>query len=131
MPTYYIEVLKSKLHQARVTDGSIEYPGSLGISRELIAAVGFVPYEKILVANVENGERFETYVIEEERPGRIVLNGAAAHLGKRGDRLIIMSFAEIDAAEAHLHKPKVAVLGEQNQILKLTADPTAVAVGEG
>ena len=129
MPTLYIEVLKSKLHQARVTDGSIEYPGSLGISRELMDAVGFCVYEKILVANVENGERFETYVIELAEPGRIVLNGAAAHLGKKGDRIIIMSFAEVDAAEAHLHKPRVAVLGEQNEILKLTADPTQVAMG--
>jgi aspartate 1-decarboxylase len=129
MRTLYIEVLKSKLHQARVTDGSIEYPGSLGISRELMDAVGFCVYEKILVANVENGERFETYVIEEPQPGRIILNGAAAHLGKVGDRLIIMSFAQVDAAEAGQHKPRVAVLGQSNEILKLTADPTAVAVG--
>jgi aspartate 1-decarboxylase len=128
MPTLYIEVLKSKLHQARVTDGSIEYPGSLGISRELMDAVGFTQYEKILVANVENGERFETYVIELADPGRIVLNGAAAHLGKKGDRLIIMGFAEVDNAEAHEHKPRVAVLGEQNQILKLTNNPTSVEV---
>ena len=129
MPTYYIEVLKSKLHQARVTDGSIEYPGSLGISRELMDAVGFIQYEKILVANVENGERFETYVIEEKQPGKIILNGAAAHLGKPGDRLIIMSFAEVDTAEAHEHQPRVAVLGRHNEILKLTNNPTAVAVG--
>ncbi|MDQ3023977.1 MAG: aspartate 1-decarboxylase [bacterium] len=123
MPTYYIEVLKSKLHQARVTDGSIEYPGSLGISRELMDAVGLTVYEKILVANVENGQRFETYVIELAQPGRIVLNGAAAHLGKQGDRLIIMGFAEIDSAEAHEHKPRVAVLGKQNEILRLTNNP--------
>jgi aspartate 1-decarboxylase len=129
MPTLSIEVLKSKLHQARVTDGSIEYPGSLGISRELMDAVGFCAYEKILVANVENGARFETYVIELAEPGRIVLNGAAAHLGKQGDRIIIMSFAAVAAAEAQHHKPRVAVLGERNEILRLTADPTQVALG--
>jgi aspartate 1-decarboxylase len=126
--TYYIEVLKTKLHHARVTDGSIEYPGSLGISRELTEAVGFRQYEKILVANVENGERFETYVIVLDEPGKIVMNGAAAHLGKVGDRLIIMGFAEIDSNDFPDHEPRVAVLGERNEILRLTSDPTKVEV---
>jgi aspartate 1-decarboxylase len=131
MPTLYIEVLKSKLHHARVTDGSIEYAGSLGISKELMDAVGFIQYEKILVANVENGERFETYVIEETQPNRIVLNGAAAHLGKVGDRLIIMSFAEADLAEAHEVEPKVATLDAENRIIDRTAPgvPRAASVG--
>lgn len=115
--TYYIDVLKSKLHHARVTDGSIEYSGSLGISRELMSLVGLIEYEKILVANVENGERFETYVIEETEPGRIVLNGAAAHLGKVGDRLIIMSFAEVDASHTAKHRPRVATLNEHNEVV--------------
>jgi aspartate 1-decarboxylase len=115
-----LEMLKSKLHHARVTDGDKEYPGSIGISRELQQAVGLLQYERVLVANVENGERFETYVIDLEGPGQIVLNGAAAHLGKPGDRLIIMSFILLGSAEATLHKPRVATLDENNAVIPET-----------
>ena len=112
-----ITVLKSKLHRARVTDANVEYEGSIGISRELIEAVGFYPYEKVLVANIENGERLETYVIVVDEPGQIVLNGAAAHKGSAGDRVIIMSFARISPEEAEYHKPRVALLNEENKIV--------------
>lgn len=115
--TQYLEMLKGKLHHARVSDGNREYPGSIGISRELARAADFLEYEKVLVANVENGERFETYVILLETPGSIVLNGAAAHLGKPGDRLIIMAFVQMEAFEARTHKPGVAVLDADNRII--------------
>lgn len=114
---HYLEMLKGKLHHARVSDANIEYPGSIGISPELAAAAGFLEYEKVLVANVENGERFETYVILLPQPGRIVLNGAAAHLGKVGDRLIIMAFVQVDAAVVAEHHPRVAVLDATNSII--------------
>ena len=116
--TQYLEMLKGKLHHARVVDGNREYPGSIGISRELARAADFLEYEKVLVANVENGERFETYVILLETPGSIVLNGAAAHLGKPGDRLIIMAFVQMETFEARTHEPKVAVLDAGNHIIE-------------
>lgn len=112
-----LEMLKGKLHHARVSDGNREYPGSIGISRELARAADFLEYEKVLVANVENGERFETYVILLDTPGSIVLNGAAAHLGKPGDRLIIMAFVKMDAFEARTHQPAVAVLDAGNRVV--------------
>ncbi len=112
-----VTVLRSKLHRARITDANVEYEGSIGISRELCEAVGLYPYEKVLVANLENGERLETYVIVADEPGQIVLNGAAAHKGRAGDRVIIMSFARISPEEAEYHKPRVALLDEQNRVV--------------
>jgi len=114
-----ITVLKSKLHNGAVTAGDVNYQGSLGVSRELMDAVGFVPYEKILIANITNGERLETYVIPEEKPGQIILNGAAAHKGKIGDRVIVMSFAQLYAEEVEDFKPHVAVLNAKNEIVEL------------
>jgi aspartate 1-decarboxylase len=113
-----LTMLKSKLHRACVTDASVDYPGSIGISRELMDAVGLVEYEKVLIANLRNGSRMETYVIEEKEPGRIVLNGGSAILNAVGDRVIIMSFAQLSVEETARHKPRVAVLDEHNNIVK-------------
>ncbi len=112
-----LSILKGKLHQACVTAGSLDYPGSIGISRELMDAVGLLHYERVLVSNLRDGARFETYVIPEEQPGQIVLNGAAAHLGRVGDRVIIMCFAQLSPEEAALHHPRIAVLSENNKIV--------------
>lgn len=113
-----IHLLKSKIHRARVTGGNLDYEGSLTIAVDLMEKVGFQAYERILCSNMANGERFETYVIEGPKgSGAIVLNGAAAHLGKPGDRLTIMSFAEVDVAQADHWKPRVIVLGENNAII--------------
>jgi len=114
-----ITLLKSKLHNARVTGANVKYEGSLGISRDLLEAVGLLPYEKVLVTNCNNGERLETYVIVEEDPGRIVLQGAAALKGKPGDRVIIMSFGRYTPEEAAEHHAKVAVLNKKNEIQDL------------
>jgi aspartate 1-decarboxylase len=114
-----ITLLKSKLHQARVTDANREYEGSIGISRELCEAVGIRPWEKVLVANIENGTRLETYVIQLEPPRQIVINGAAAHGFIPGDRVIIMAFAHLSNEQAVEHAPQVAVLDEDNQIAEL------------
>ena len=111
-----ISLLKCKLHRASVTAAQVDYPGSIGISRELIAAAGLRQWERVLVANLRDGARFETYVIPEDAPGRIVLNGAAAHLGRVGDRVIVMAFAEMTPEEAEMHQPRVVVLDEQNRI---------------
>ena len=103
-----IKVLKSKLHRIRVTEANIDYEGSLTLDPDDMEAVGIVPYEKLLVANVENGNRFETYAIAGRRgSGVCCLNGAAAHLGKVGDRLIVMTFASMSPEEASSWQPKV------------------------
>jgi aspartate 1-decarboxylase len=110
-------LLKSKIHRAVVTGASVDYEGSLTIASDLAERVGFLPYERILVGNMGNGERFETYVIYGPRgSGVIELNGATAHLGKPGDRLTIMSFGNYTPEEAARHKPSVAVLDEKNAI---------------
>lgn len=111
--TYYL--LKSKIHRARVTDANVNYEGSLTMSADLMEAVGFLPYERILVGNMANGNRFETYLIVGEKgKGQICLNGATAKLGKPGDMLTIMSFAGVDSADALSHEPRVATLSEGN-----------------
>ena len=110
-------LLKSKIHRAVVTGASVDYEGSLTISADLAERVGILPYEKILVGNMGNAERFETYVIYGPHgSGAIELNGATAHLGKIGDRLTIMSYAWVDSDEVERHKPSVIVLDDQNKI---------------
>lgn len=114
-----VHLLKCKLHKATVTDASVDYEGSLTIAADLARLVGFLPYERILVGNMANGNRFETYVIYgAEGSGAIELNGATAHLGKIGDRLTIMAFGVYDEAEAAVHHPKVALLDLKNQVLR-------------
>jgi aspartate 1-decarboxylase len=114
-----LTLLKSKLHRATVTGASLHYEGSMTISEDLAQIAGLMPYEKILVGNMGNGERFETYVIYGEAgTGQIQLNGATAHLGKIGDRLTIMNFASYPAAEAVAHKPRVVVLDEKNNVVR-------------
>jgi aspartate 1-decarboxylase len=109
-------MLKSKLHLARVTESLLEYEGSLSIDQDLMDAVKLRPYEKILVANMANGERFETYAIPGQRgSGVIGLNGAATHYGKVGDRLIIFAFGLLAADEVAAHRPLVLVLDERNR----------------
>ena len=111
-------LLKSKLHRATVTGASLHYEGSLTIDEELAKKAGFLPYEKILVGNINNGERFETYVIFGRAGTRVIeLNGATAHLGKIGDRLTIMSFAQVPAEEADKHHPNVVRVDEKNDVL--------------
>ena len=101
-----------------MTAGDINYEGSLGIARDLMDRVGLLPYERILCGNMANGERFETYAIPAEAgSGQIILNGATARLGKPGDHLTIMSFTEVEAAQAKSWKPQVIVLGEKNVVV--------------
>ena len=122
----HLTLLKSKVHRATVTGASLHYEGSLTISRDLAERVGLMPYEKILVGNMGNGERFETYVIYGEAgAGQIQLNGATAHLGKIGDRLTIMNFGSYTPEEAAGHKPRVIVLNEKNETVRY--DPGSAA----
>src|SRR5689334_3550748 len=111
-------VLKSKIHRATVTGGDVNYEGSLTIAVDLMEKVGLVPYERILCSNMADGQRFETYAIPgKRRSGEIVLNGAAAHLGRKGDRLTIMSFTSVSEIKAKKWNPRVVVLGKGNRIV--------------
>lgn len=111
-----VTLLKSKLLRAEITDSALHYEGSLAIDSSLMEQVGLVPYEKILVSNIANGERFETYAIEAPAGSyAISLNGAAARKGEIGDLLVIMSFAQLDSQEAQKWRPKVLVLADRNK----------------
>lgn len=112
-------LLKSKIHRATVTGASLDYEGSMTIAADLAEQVGLLPYEKILVGNMANGERFETYVIYGAHgSGVIELNGATALLGEIGNLLTIMSYAWLEPQEAAHHKPFVITLGKENVVLK-------------
>lgn len=114
----YISLLKSKIHRAVVTAADVNYEGSLSIAADLAELVGLEEYERILIGNMANGERFETYVIYGGRgQGGIELNGATAYLGKLGDRLTIMSYGWFEPEEARTHKPKIVVLDADNEVL--------------
>jgi aspartate 1-decarboxylase len=114
-----LSLLKSKIQGACVTGADANYEGSVTISADLAELVGLEEYERILVGNLANGERFETYVIYGIRnAGAIQLNGTAAHLGKPGDRLSIMSFGLYHAEEAAIHQPKIIFLDEKNRVTK-------------
>lgn len=112
-----VTLLKSKLHRIRVTESKLDYTGSLTIDEDLMDAVGMHNYEKLLVANVDNGERFETYAIRGPRgSGVCCLNGAAAHKGKEGDLLIVMTWAQVPESEADGFVPKVGIVGDGNRL---------------
>ena len=114
-----IHLLKSKIHLARVTQAALEYEGSITLAADLMDQAGMVPYERVLVGNMSNGQRFETYAIRgEPGSGSIILNGATARLGQPGDKLTIMTYALVDAASAAGWKPRVIVLDESNRIVK-------------
>jgi len=113
-----VHILKSKIHRAQVTGANVQYEGSMTIDPDLMDKVGFLSFERILCSNMTNAARFETYVIPGKRgSGDIILNGAAAHLGKPGDRVTIMSFTEMDLAEAQTWQPRVIVLDEKNAVI--------------
>ena len=113
----FVKILKSKLHRATVTDTKLHYPGSLAIDSELMEAAGILPYESILVADLSNGSRLETYAVPAQAgSGRVVVLGAAAHLVKPKDIIIIFSFGFFTPDEAKKFKPNIIVLDENNKI---------------
>ncbi|MBN1404104.1 MAG: aspartate 1-decarboxylase [Opitutales bacterium] len=113
-----IQLLKSKLLRAEVTESSLNYEGSLGIDSELMEKVGLLPYEKILVGDMASGSRFETYAIPAPAGSRtIALNGAVARLGQVGDLVVIMSFASLKPEEVADWKPKTLVLSKRNSVI--------------
>ena len=121
----HLTLLKSKIHRAAITGASLDYEGSLTVPADIAEAVGILAYEKILVGNLQNGNRFETYAIY-GAPGKgmIELNGATAHLGKIGDLVTIMSFARVTPEEATKHRPRIVVLDRQNRIIRRESGET-------
>jgi aspartate 1-decarboxylase len=110
-----IEMLKSKIHRATVTEANLEYTGSVSIDPVLCEAVGLREFEKVDVLNIDNGARLTTYVIF-GAAGEVCLNGAAARLVHKGDRVIIVSYVTLDTAEAETFRPKIVLVDEDNAI---------------
>ncbi|RLC07557.1 MAG: aspartate 1-decarboxylase [Deltaproteobacteria bacterium] len=113
--------LKSKIHRATVTDTSLNYEGSLGIDAKLMKAADIMPYEMVQVYNISNGERFETYAIEEPAgTGTVSLKGAAARKGSPGDLIIITSYTTVDDQNLSDFKPAIVFVDENNRIKNTT-----------
>ncbi len=116
----FLQMLRCKLHGAVVTEANLEYQGSISIDRDFIDAAGFLIGEKVLVADMASGSRFETYVIEAPRGSReICLNGAAARLGTVGDRVIVMAWCLLDREEALSHRARVVKIGSDRGIERI------------
>lgn len=110
-----LTMFKSKLHQMKVTEANLHYEGSITIDKELLNEAGILPYEKVQVVNITNGERLETYTIPGDAGSRVCcLNGAAARKTQVGDRVIIISYAEMTPEEAQDFRPKVVIVDENN-----------------
>lgn len=117
-------LLKSKIHQATITDADLYYEGSLTIDRDLMEEADISEHEQIQVVNINNGERFDTYVIPGERGSRTIgLNGAAARKGAVGDLVILITYCMVNADEIDAHKPKVVLLDENNNVKKMKNEP--------
>ena len=124
-------LLKSKIHRITVTDANIEYEGSITVDRDLMDAADFYHYEQVHIFNVTNGNRFVTYVIEGERgSNEICVNGAAAHLAKKGDCLIVASFASYSESECEAHIPKLVYVDVKNQITRIGPEQSKLKVAE-
>jgi aspartate 1-decarboxylase len=120
-------LLKSKIHRATVTEARIEYVGSVTIDADLLDRADVTSYERVLVVDVGNGARLETYAIPGPRgSGTVCMNGAAARLVHPGDRVIVMTFAGLDEQEAASHRPRVVFVDEHNRaVTTSTDDPDA------
>jgi aspartate 1-decarboxylase len=115
-------LFKSKIHRATVTHADLDYEGSVSIDQDLLDAAGFLEYEAVHVWNITRGTRLQTYAINGERgSGIICINGAAAHLNRPGDLVILATFAEVEEAEARGWKPTVVLVDRDNKIVQRDA----------
>ncbi|HEX9671374.1 MAG TPA: aspartate 1-decarboxylase [Thermoanaerobaculia bacterium] len=123
-------LLKSKIHRATVTDADLHYQGSVTLDPLLMAAADLLPWERVEIYNVTNGERFATYAIPGRAgAGQVVINGAAAHKARRGDVVILATYAEYEEAEAHTHHPALVFVDAANRQVGRVEETEAVAVG--
>lgn len=119
-----ITMLHSKIHRARVTHSELHYNGSMGIDRDYIDQAGMLPGQQIDVLNINNGERFTTYIIEEPRGSKhFGIYGAAAHLAKPGDQVIVVAYTQMEPAEAKTYEPTVLIMDEDNNVTTVTTNP--------
>ncbi len=110
-------MLRSKIHRAVVTDADLEYEGSLTVDPILLEKASILPYEQVHVSNLNNGERFETYVIPGKRgSGEMVLNGPTARRGVRGDKIIVFCYEYFNEDELKTFKPKIVIVDENNRV---------------
>jgi aspartate 1-decarboxylase len=115
-------MMNGKIHRARVTEANLNYVGSVTIDEDILDAVGILPNEKVAIVNNNNGARLETYTIPGERgSGVVCLNGAAARLVQTGDIVIIISYVMVAEERVRDHKPKIAIMNEDNQIVEMIA----------
>lgn len=115
-------MMNGKIHRARVTEANLNYVGSITIDEDILDAVGMLPNEKVAIVNNNNGARLETYIIPGKRgSGVVCLNGAAARLVQPDDIVIIISYVIVPEEKVHDHKPKVAIMDENNKIVELIA----------
>ena len=115
-------MLKGKIHRATVIQAELDYVGSITVDEDLLDASGIYEYEKVHIVDINNGNRFETYTIAGERgSGLICLNGAAARCVQVGDKIIIMSYCELEVDEVKEHKPKVVFVDENNKVSRITS----------
>ncbi len=113
------EYLCSKIHRATVTDANLEYVGSITIDEDLLVASGMKEWQKVEILDINNGERFQTYIIKgEAKSGVICLNGAAARKVQKGDKVIILTYASLTPDEAKDFKPSIVIVDENNKIIK-------------
>ena len=112
-----VTMMKAKLHRATVTQADLEYEGSIAIDRDLLDASGIFAHEQVDVLNITTGARFTTYAIEAPRGSRVIgVNGAAARLVQRGDKVIVVTYCQMPAEEARNYAPVVVLLGDDNQV---------------
>lgn len=122
-------MMKAKIHRATVTDANLNYVGSVTIDEELLKQVDILPGEKVQIVNNNNGARLETYVIPGPKGSRtICLNGAAARLVQPGDTVIIISYALMDEEEIAKHRPRIAIMGEGNEIVEMIGEEVHATV---
>lgn len=112
-------ILRAKIHIATVTDSNLAYEGSITIDEEILKKAGILPYEQVMIGNLNNGERFETYVIPGKRnSGGICLNGPTARKGVIGDKVVIFCYSYFDDTEIKDFQPKIILLNSKNKIIK-------------
>ena len=112
-----VTMMKAKLHRATVTQADLEYEGSIAIDRDLLDVSGILPHEQVDVLNINTGARFTTYAIEAPRGSRTVgVNGAAARLVQAGDKVIVVTYCQMDASQARNYAPQVVLLDEANRV---------------
>jgi aspartate 1-decarboxylase len=118
-----LSLFKSKIHRATVTHADLEYEGSVTLDRDLLDAAGILPYEAVHIWNVTRGSRLVTYALEGPRgSGAVCVNGAAAHLNRPGDVVILATFADMTPEEAREHRPKVVRVDAENRVVAETSE---------